>query len=136
MVLGIAGTAVLLGLYILNALFTENTLVREVKSPDGKLKAVVFNRAAGPDPFSTQVSILPASAGLPRFNGNVLVTDGLMDEENVQIEWTAPRSIVLTRHEGYVTYLARDRARGVTVEHRTTKEKRTSRSTLPAAAGQ
>jgi hypothetical protein len=118
-VCGIAALAI----YGLVSFFFLNELILEVPSPDGKLKAVMFNRAGPLEPFSTQVSIVSARAGLPKFNGNVLRTDGLMDESNIQIKWTGSRSMVITRHEDYETYLAEPLARGVSVEHRITKEK-------------
>lgn len=54
----------------------DNDLVKETLSPDGKWKAVVFQRDCGATTgFSTQLSVLKAAKNLPNRNGNVLIAD-------------------------------------------------------------
>lgn len=63
----------------------ENKISQTVVSPSGNMKAVVFNRGCGATVgFSTQVSLLPASARMPNNGGNVLVVD---DAVPLRIEW-------------------------------------------------
>ena len=51
-----------------------NDFVKEVRSPGGKMKAVVFQRDCGATTgFSTQVSLLPSNKSLPNEGGNVFV---------------------------------------------------------------
>ena len=51
-----------------------NDLVKEVRSPSGKMKAVVFQRDCGATTgFSTQVSLLSSNKSLPNESGNIFV---------------------------------------------------------------
>ena len=53
-----------------------NEPLAEVVSPDGKLKAVVFQRDCGATTgFSTQVAVLSARSALPNESGNVFTSD-------------------------------------------------------------
>jgi hypothetical protein len=53
----------------------DHAIVSEIKSPDGKLKAVVFHRGCGSNPIdsSEQVSILSSSTSPPSGRGNVFI---------------------------------------------------------------
>jgi len=54
----------------------SNTPVREVPSPSGKYKAVVFERSAGATTsFSTQISIIRSSGKLKNEPGNIFIAD-------------------------------------------------------------
>lgn len=71
----------------------ENTLIRQAKSPDGKLKAVVFSRGCGATTGQTvEVSILPATAPLPVDAGNVFYAD----ESNVSVRWLGSSQLQIT----------------------------------------
>jgi hypothetical protein len=66
-------------------------VVSETKSPDGKLKAVVFDRACGtPIDSSEQVSILSSSASSPSDRGNAFIVGdenhAVPTEAKLQIE--------------------------------------------------
>jgi hypothetical protein len=51
-----------------------NDLVKDVRSPNGKTKAVLFERDCGATTSaSTQVSLLPSNESLPNEIGNVFV---------------------------------------------------------------
>lgn len=53
-----------------------NTILAEHSSPDGQLKAVVFDRNCGATTdFSTQVSIVPSNVLLDNEGGNVFSAD-------------------------------------------------------------
>ena len=53
-----------------------NELLSETRSPDGKLKAIMFQRDCGATTgFSTQISILSVDEKLPNEGGNVFVAD-------------------------------------------------------------
>lgn len=53
-----------------------NEILKEVRSPTGKMKAVVFQRDCGATTgFSTQVSVLPSDQQLANEGGNVFVAD-------------------------------------------------------------
>jgi hypothetical protein len=53
-----------------------NDVVMETKSPNGKLKAVIFERNCGATTgFSTQVSVIPSNSDLPSERGNVFSAD-------------------------------------------------------------
>jgi hypothetical protein len=55
----------------------NNEIRRELASPNGKMKAVVFQRDCGATVgFNTQVSVLPSGSKLPNDGGNVFVADG------------------------------------------------------------
>lgn len=62
-----------------------NDNLRERISPGGQLKAVTFRRNCGATtPYSTQVSILPASRNLPNEAGNVFTVD---HEHSIDVRW-------------------------------------------------
>ena len=54
----------------------DNASFKEFRSPSGKWKLVVFQRSCGATTdFTTQASLLPAGAPLPKKVGNVLSID-------------------------------------------------------------
>jgi hypothetical protein len=84
-----------------------NDLVNEVRSPGGKIKAVVFQRDCGATTgFSTQVSLLSSNKSLPNESGNLFVAT--TDHGNapaaawggpiVEISWTDDANLLL-RHD-------------------------------------
>lgn len=76
-----------------NAGMCGNTEAQTVVSPDGQLKAVVFERDCGATTgFSTQVSVLRANQTLPDDGGNVLVTDA-SEASTVHVVWTGARTL-------------------------------------------
>lgn len=69
----------------------ENEVSAAVRSPSGKMKAVVFNRGCGATVgFNTQVSVLSAEAALPNAGGNVLVVD---DDVPLALHWESDGSL-------------------------------------------
>ena len=72
----------------------ENTFIRQVTSPNGKLKAVVFSRGCGATTSeSVQISILEVNAPLPEEAGNVSV----VEESNVYVNWlsSSQRQVII-----------------------------------------
>lgn len=69
----------------------ENEVSAAVRSPSGKLKAVVFNRGCGATVgFNTQVSVLSAESALPDDKGNVLIVDGRVP---LALDWKSDGSL-------------------------------------------
>lgn len=79
-----------------------NEIFQEAYSPDGEYKAVVFQRDCGATTgFSTQISILKASADLPDKGGNVFIIDGHPDWTGVTVDWETNRLISISYSDGY-----------------------------------
>jgi hypothetical protein len=69
----------------------ENEVSAAVRSPSGKMKAVVFKRGCGATVgFNTQVSVLSAEAALPNAEGNVLAIDGAVP---LDVHWESDDSL-------------------------------------------
>jgi hypothetical protein len=71
----------------------SNSIKREVLSPNGKMKAVIFGRDCGATVgFNTQVSVLPSNSRLPNDGGHVFAADGGSGNEPsgafVSVSWT------------------------------------------------
>ena len=85
----------------------QNELLKEVRSPDGKLKAAVFQRDCGATTgFSTQISILPADEKLLDKSGNIFVADtdhgkapsGAGSGPKVEVRWVNENELLI-RHD-------------------------------------
>ena len=69
----------------------KNEVSAVVRSPSGKMKAVVFDRGCGATVrFNTQVSVLSAQAALPNDAGNVLIVD---DDVPLTLHWESDGSL-------------------------------------------
>ena len=82
-----------------------NTIHRELPSPNGKMKAVIFDRDCGATVgFNTQVSVLPSGAKLPDDGGNVFVADGGRGNGTsgpyVGVSWTNDGELLVTYVKG------------------------------------
>jgi hypothetical protein len=84
----------------------ENTLEKEIVSPNGQFKAVIFDRGCGATTgFVTGISILNSTQDLSNSdNGNVLVANGAYQEPsapdnraNFEVEWISDTEM-LVRH--------------------------------------
>jgi hypothetical protein len=103
-----------------------NESLFEVPSPDGTLKAIVFQRDCGATTgFSTQISILKTNQSLPNESGNLFVADtdrgrvpsGPGGGPEVRVTWIAPRSLRVAHHQDARVYLANHNASGVSAEY-------------------
>jgi len=79
----------------------SNQIRREIASPNGKMKAVVFQRDCGATVgFNTQVSVLPSGSKLPNDGGNVFVADGGQGNASsgpfVAVSWTNDTELLVT----------------------------------------
>ena len=80
-----------------------NEIKQTVVSPDGKLKAVVFDRGCGATTgSSTQISVLGAGAFLPNDGGNLFIADAARNKSvpvnawggpRVRVQWSGPRTV-------------------------------------------
>ena len=84
-----------------------NDIVKEVRSPTEKMKAVVFQRDCGATTgFTTQVSVLSLDQQLPNDSGNLLVADtdhgnapaGAWGGPMVEVSWTNETHLLI-RHD-------------------------------------
>jgi len=70
-----------------------NESIASISSPDGKSKAVVFNRNCGATTgFNTQVSIVKASDSLPNEGGNLLILEGTVP---LTIHWVNENQVFI-----------------------------------------
>lgn len=104
----------------------KNTVQREAVSPDGKLKAVLFERSCGATTgFSSQISILPVGATETE-KGNAFIADtagGLAPAAawggpDVELEWTSPAALTLSYAPRARLIIAEPSVRGVTISHK------------------
>lgn len=104
----------------------RNEVISESPSPDGTKRLVVFQRDCGATTdFSTQVSVLPASAPLPNAKGNVFISDtdhgvapaGPSGGPSVTVTWESARSVVLTHHPKVRVFKSESDAGGVQVRY-------------------
>jgi hypothetical protein len=108
----------------------DYAVVSETKSPDGKLKAVVFHRGCGSNPIdsSEQISILSSSASSPSGRGNVFITG---DEDHaspvnaqpaleIKVTWQSSTSLSIAYPKNAQVILKRSSVAGVTVNYQVT----------------
>ena len=70
---------------LMNDMLCGNEIKQQIPSPDGALKAVIFQRDCGAATgFSTQISLLPVNAALPDDGGNVFVEN---KGDAVSVQW-------------------------------------------------
>ena len=107
----------------LNSMIVENCtnrIISEIPSPDGKTKAVIFQRKCGIDSIpSTQVMLLPMSETLQNRKGNLFAVEGNARRVAVDIVWKNPASLELT-HKSHLSALRKvDSLMGVSVSYPT-----------------
>lgn len=104
----------------------QNNVVREVVSPDGQLKAVLFQRACGSTTgAASQVSILPAS-GVETGKGNAFIADTAGDlapaaawgGPDIALEWTSTHELTLAYAPRVRVIVSEPSVRGVTISHK------------------
>jgi hypothetical protein len=102
----------------------------EAKSPDGKLKAVVFHRGGVSNPIdsSEQISILSSSASSPSSRGNVFIAG---DENHaapleskaafeIRVNWESNSSLAVAYPKNAQVILKKSSVAGVTVNYQVT----------------
>lgn len=98
-------------------LVCENEISQTVRSPSGKMKAVVFNRSCGATVgLNTQVSVLPSDAALPNDGGNLLIVD---DTVPLKIEWQSDAKLSIEGQLNTQIFKQEASVRGVQVTYGT-----------------
>jgi hypothetical protein len=92
-------------------------------SPDGRMKVVVFTRDCGATTgFSTQASVVPASAPLPDNGGNAYVADNNHasggDGLALDVRWLTPDSVELSHSSQARVFKAATVVNGIRVVYR------------------
>ena len=129
LIVGLALSGVLLisaTAWLLSGSPCANELLSELPSPDGTLKAVVFQRDCGATTgFSTQVSIISGDQSLGSGAANLFVADddhgkvpaGVGGGPEVQVAWTSARSVRIARDREARVFLAKPAIAGISVEY-------------------
>jgi hypothetical protein len=103
-----------------------NELLAEAVSPDGTLKAVVFQRDCGATTgFSTQVSVFAVSAGIGNSAGNVFTSDtnhgiapsGPGGGPLVKVNWRSPSVLVVSHSAAARVFVAEPQVGSVKVSY-------------------
>ena len=103
-----------------------NQVLAEVPSPEGTLKAVVFERNCGATiAFSTQISVLPAAASLQDGPANLFAAAAAHGKApsspgrgpEVRVTWIGPRSLRVAHDRDTRVLLASHNAAGVSAEY-------------------
>lgn len=75
-----------------------NTIYSEAYSPDGRYKAVIFQRDCGATTdISTQVSIIKMNTELKNDSGNVFVVKGPPDLKSPKLTWVSNTELLIDR---------------------------------------
>ena len=73
-----------------------NEIFIQENSPDGKYKALVFQRDCGATTgFSTQVSVLDANEELENEGGNVFITNNHPNDNRIELHWSNSSSLII-----------------------------------------
>ena len=104
----------------------ENTLIEEVLSPDGELKAIIFQRECSSSrDYFTQVSINPARTELPSGVGNIFIAntnDGAAPGSPaggpvVRVHWRDETLLELSHHPKARIFLSEPGIEGISIEY-------------------
>ncbi|HEY5804238.1 MAG TPA: hypothetical protein VIT90_11145 [Lysobacter sp.] len=129
----IAGTCLALALVSVIGLWTmldsacANDVLAELPSPDGKNKALVFQRDCGATTgYSTQVSVLRSEQALGGDSGNVFVGDtnhGAAPSDpgggpSLQVHWVGPEALVVSHHPAVRVFAAEPESGSVRITYR------------------
>lgn len=104
----------------------QNNVIREAVSPDGQLKAVLFQRACGSTTgAASQVSIVSATA-TEAGKGNAFIADtagniapvAAWGGPDIALEWVSPQELSLAYASRVRAIIAPPSVRGVTITHK------------------
>ncbi len=122
--IGLIAVGSLFVVVLIPGFLCENTLIEEVISPNGEMKAVVFQReCSSSSDYSTQVSIIPVSSELPSGVGNIFIANtnnGTAPRSPtggpvVKVRWRDASSLKLTHHPNARVFLSEPRIDGISV---------------------
>lgn len=108
----------------------ENEAVVEAPSPDGALKAVLFQRSCGATTgFTSQISILQRDGKLSG-GGNTFVADtdhgkaraGAWGGPDVHVEWQASNQLLVTYAEKARVFKREAESAGVSITYRSSSQ--------------
>ena len=92
-----------------------NEIGYEEASPNGKLKAVVFERDCGATTgATTQISILHKSEALPNEAGNIFIAEG---DLRLRAQWRSDAELLVTYPSGTSVTLKQKQRNGVSVHY-------------------
>ncbi len=95
-----------------------NQVIHTEPSPDGMLRAVLFERDCGATTgISTQVSILKKDESLPSKSGNTFV---IGHDPGVGLVWIQPRQLEISFKHAQTVFLKETAVAGVSISYRTT----------------
>jgi hypothetical protein len=73
-----------------------NEIYKEYLSPNGELKAVIFQRDCGATTgFSTQISIIKADSNLKNESGNIYIVNGHPSRVAPQLSWSSSDELII-----------------------------------------
>lgn len=81
----------------------QNKVLKEIVSPNGQLKAVLFARECG-SANGVQLSVLSAGDALPNKPGNVFA----QDQQSVTVAWDGDTTLNVRYEAGSKTYVKED----------------------------
>ena len=112
----------------LNSMITErceNRVIRQIRSPDSRYKAVIFERDCGSAAgISTQVSLLSAADQLPNGKGNLIIAEGRANSSDVQIIWKGTKSLYLSYSGNLKIQKTKSKVRGVQILYQITNNQK------------
>jgi hypothetical protein len=86
-----------------------NEVQKEYLSPNGRLKAVVFQRDCGATTgFSTQISILEGSATLTNKPGNIFISDWQPGDTSPTVTWLSDSELEIKKHCNVTVYKSKE----------------------------
>ena len=86
------------GIYLLGRGMCGNDIYKEYISPNGKLKAVVFQRDCGATTgFSTQISVMAAKDDLKNEAGNIYIIDGQPSQPSPKVFWRNNNELIISK---------------------------------------
>ncbi len=125
-ILGVLVVVAIGGLYYLFSSMCANQVLSETTSPDGKYKAIVFERDCGASTdFSTQVSIIPSHSSIGNTSGNLFSVDsnhgastpGPGGGPDVKVYWRSPEELVVSYHLSARVFLKKEKILSIKVTY-------------------
>lgn len=100
----------LIGLiFVLFSGMCGNEIYGEYPSPNGRLKAVVFQRDCGATTgFSTQISILKSNATLANKRGNIFISAGHPRDTSPIVTWLSDSELEISKNRALKVYKAKE----------------------------
>ena len=108
-------TLILFALALSGCDMCENTIQKNILSPDGSKKIVIFTRDCGATTaYSSQISILNKQASLPNWFGNTFTSDF---SDPVTARWIDPRHVEISYLKGGRVSTAKSSVDGISISY-------------------